>query len=72
MGINCRTGAFNIFRAKATVICLARPNQLWMFDSEHMGLYTPEAPPVDSGDGHAMAWRAPSRVRDDGKIRSLA
>ena len=58
MGINTRTGAFHIVRSKATIVCLARPSQLWMFDSEHMGLYTHEPPPVDSGDGHAMAWRA--------------
>lgn len=58
MGINTRTGEFNIFKAKATVNCLARPSQGWFFDSEHTGFFTPEAPAVDSGDGHAMAWRA--------------
>ena len=58
MGVNTRTGEYNIFRAKATVNCLARPSQGWFFDSEHTGFFTPEAPAVDSGDGHAMAWRA--------------
>lgn len=58
MGVNVRTGEFNIFKAKATVMSLSRPSQLWMFDSEHIGLYTPEAPPLCSGDGHAMAWNA--------------
>ena len=58
MGVNTRTGEFSIFKAKATVSCLARPSQGWFFDSEHTGFFTPEAPAVDSGDGHAMAWRA--------------
>ena len=56
-GLNMRTGEFTIFRAKATVMCLSRPQRIWQFSSELIGLSTLR-PHTCIGNGHAMAWRA--------------
>lgn len=56
-GLNVRTGEFYIFKAKATVLCLSRPQRNWTFSSELRGLSS-FRPPNNVGNGHAMAWRA--------------
>jgi len=57
-GVNTRTGAFYVFRAKASVLSMATPERLWIFSSEWTGLVGRDGPPANAGNGHAMAWRA--------------
>jgi succinate dehydrogenase/fumarate reductase flavoprotein subunit len=57
-GVNTRTGEFCIFKAKASVLCMATPERLWIFSTEWTGLVCRDGPPSNAGDGHAMAWRA--------------
>jgi succinate dehydrogenase/fumarate reductase flavoprotein subunit len=57
MGINNRTGEFIVFRAKATILCTARNQAIWVFSTETTGIQT-FRPRTVSGDGTAMAWRA--------------
>ncbi len=56
-GINVRTGEFFIFNAKATILCLSRPQRIWQFQSELTGFDTLR-PQTNVGDGHAIAYRA--------------
>jgi succinate dehydrogenase/fumarate reductase flavoprotein subunit len=56
-GLNVRTGEFTTFKAKATVMCMSRPQRIWQFSSELTGLSTLR-PQTCIGNGHAMAWRA--------------
>ncbi len=56
-GVNIRTGEFIVFKAKATIICLSRPQRIWRFVSELSG-FPPTRPHTCIGNGHAMAWRA--------------
>ena len=37
-GVNVRTGEFNVFKAKATVLCTADVLRLWLFNTELVGL----------------------------------
>jgi succinate dehydrogenase/fumarate reductase flavoprotein subunit len=55
-GINVRTGAFLVFKAKATISCMAQPDRMWYFRTETSGL-ADMSQPGGSG-GWAMAWRA--------------
>jgi len=55
--INVRTGEFLIFRAKATILCLSRPQRIWQFQSELTGFDTLR-PQTNTGDGHAIAFGA--------------
>lgn len=55
-GVNGRTGAFYVFRAKATIHCLAFSQASWLFSSELTGL--PYFHPNVVSDGPAIAWRA--------------
>lgn len=55
--INVRTGEFLIFRAKTTILCLSRPQRIWQFQSELTGFDTLR-PQTNTGNGHAMAYRA--------------
>ena len=55
--IHVRTGKFFIFRAKATILCLSRPQRIWQFQSELTGFNTLR-PQTNTGNGHAMAFRA--------------
>jgi succinate dehydrogenase/fumarate reductase flavoprotein subunit len=55
--IHVRTGEFFTFRAKATVLCLSRPQRIWQFQSELTGFDTLR-PQTNTGNGHAMAFRA--------------
>ncbi|MBW1803256.1 MAG: FAD-binding protein [Deltaproteobacteria bacterium] len=55
-GFNVRTGEFYIFKGKATVLCLSRPEQMWAFSTELTGFASNFQQSM--GDGHAMAWRA--------------
>ncbi len=58
-GINTHTGEFYIFNGKATVASMSRHERLWVFSTEFIGLAGSSfRPPINSGDGHAMAWRA--------------
>ncbi len=57
-GVNVRTGEFYIFRGKASVLAMFYPQRQWIFSSELKGLYSTHRPCSDSGDGHAMAWKA--------------
>jgi succinate dehydrogenase/fumarate reductase flavoprotein subunit len=56
-GLNDRTGAFTIFKAKATVLCSSGGGSAWLINTELAGYSTLTPRPV-SGDGIAMAWRA--------------
>lgn len=56
-GINVRTGEFFTFKAKATILCMARPARIWLFSSGLPGIS--EFRPLQcTGDGHAMGWKA--------------
>lgn len=71
--INVRTGEFTVFKARATVMCLCRPQRIWYFSTEFSGLCSLK-PHTGIGNGHAMAWRAgaeltmmeKSRTKPDG------
>jgi succinate dehydrogenase/fumarate reductase flavoprotein subunit len=52
VGFNVRTGAFHIFKGKATVLCMSAPYRIWPLSGEVAGIES------SSGDGHAIAWRA--------------
>jgi succinate dehydrogenase/fumarate reductase flavoprotein subunit len=56
-GLNNRTGEFLIFKSKATILCMATPGYLWVFNSELAGYSTMHSRCI-SGDGSAMAWQA--------------
>jgi succinate dehydrogenase/fumarate reductase flavoprotein subunit len=56
-GFNTRTGRFMVFKAKATILCMARPTRMWIFSPGLPGL-SEFRPPQCIGDGHAMGWRA--------------
>lgn len=56
--VHTRTGEFFVFKAKASVLCMATPERLWIFSSEWTGLVGRDGPPTNAGNGHAMAWRA--------------
>lgn len=56
-GINGRTGEFFVFKAKTTVLCMARPTRVWLFSPGLPGI-SEFRPPQCIGDGHAMGWRA--------------
>jgi len=59
IGVNTRTGEFYIFKAKATILNVARPERLWIFSTEFIGLPGSQFQPgTNTGDGHAMGWRA--------------
>lgn len=60
-GVNCRTGAFVVVRAKAVILATSRPQRIWTFSSELRGLAT-FRPPSDAGNGYAMAWRIGARL----------
>jgi len=57
-GVHTRTGAFYVFRAKASVLSMATPERIWIFSTEWTGLVGRDGPPTNAGNGHAMAWRA--------------
>jgi succinate dehydrogenase/fumarate reductase flavoprotein subunit len=57
-GVNTHTGEFYIFKGKASVLCMFYPQRQWIFSTELKGLYSTHRPCTDSGDGHAMAWKA--------------
>jgi len=54
---NNRTGEFMVFKSKATVLCTARNQAIWVFSTELSGIQT-FRPRNVSGDGTAMAWKA--------------
>ncbi|MFX1593064.1 MAG: FAD-dependent oxidoreductase, partial [Promethearchaeota archaeon] len=56
-GINGRTGEFFTFKAKATIVCMARPTRIWLFSPGLPGI-SEFRPPQCMGDGHAMGWKA--------------
>jgi succinate dehydrogenase/fumarate reductase flavoprotein subunit len=56
-GVNVRTGEFYTFKSKATILCGARPQRMWAFNSELAGasdLRTPSS----MGSCYPMAWKA--------------
>lgn len=57
-GINVRTGEFTVFKAKSCILCMATPEHVWIFSTEHTGLVGRDGPPTNAGNGFAMAWRA--------------
>jgi succinate dehydrogenase/fumarate reductase flavoprotein subunit len=57
-GVNVRTGEFFVFKAKACVLCMATPEHVWIFSTEHTGLVGRDGPPTNAGNGFAMAYRA--------------
>lgn len=58
IALNTRTGECIIYHAKAVVISMCTPDRLWIFSSEWVGLMGRDGPPTNSGNGHAMAFRA--------------
>jgi len=58
MGVNTRTGEFYVFKAKATVMAMARVERLWSFVSELSGAASNFMDPNNCGDGLAMGWHA--------------
>ncbi|MFC2164472.1 FAD-dependent oxidoreductase [Acidobacteriota bacterium] len=57
VGVNGHTGELNLFKAKATILCMSRPTRVWLFSPGMPG--TSEfRPPQCTGDGHAMGWLA--------------
>ncbi|MBI4296302.1 MAG: FAD-binding protein [Chloroflexi bacterium] len=57
-GVNVRTGEFDIFKAKATVLTAAHFSGIWVFSTELAGSSADRDDPNSSGDGSAMAWKA--------------
>ena len=58
-GFDVRTGAFYVFSAKATILCLGNTGDRgWVFSAELQGLGGRNGPVLNAGDGHSMAWRA--------------
>lgn len=57
-GVHTRTGAFYVFKAKASVLSMATPERIWIYSTEWTGLVGRDGPPTNAGNGHAMAWRA--------------
>jgi len=60
-GVNSRTGEFYVFKAKATLLCMANVHRLWVFSTELKGsacMYDPNC----VGDGHVMAWAAGAAI----------
>jgi len=55
-GLNIRTGEFIVFKAKATISCMAQPDRIWHFKTETSGLADMSSP--GGGGGWAMAWKA--------------
>ena len=58
VGFDTRTGKTRVFRSKASVLAMSTPDRLWIFSTEWAGLIGRDGPPVNAGNGHAMAWRA--------------
>ncbi|MFC1533215.1 FAD-dependent oxidoreductase [Thermodesulfobacteriota bacterium] len=56
-GVNKQTGEFFIFKAKATVISLSRPTDIWVFNTELKGAGS-MAEPNNTCEGLDMMWRA--------------
>ncbi len=57
IGVNGRTGEYIIFKAKATILSMARPTRIWLFSPGFPGIS--EFRPLQCmGDGHAMGWEA--------------
>lgn len=57
-GVHERTGAFYIFKAKATVLAIARPSRLGAFSVELKGGASDFYEINNAGDGMAMGWKA--------------
>jgi len=56
-GLNVRTGEFVVFRAKASILCMAKPARIWTFSSGTPGM-SDFRPFQCCGDGHAIGWRS--------------
>jgi succinate dehydrogenase/fumarate reductase flavoprotein subunit len=57
LGVHRLTGEFYIFRAKATVMSLSRPTDIWVYDKEKKGAgFMSE--PNNTCEGLDMMWRA--------------
>ncbi|HTY82025.1 MAG TPA: FAD-dependent oxidoreductase [Dehalococcoidales bacterium] len=70
MGLNNRTGEFMIFKSKATILCMAGPGSIWVFNTEMAGITTFRSRAM-SGDGHVMAFRAGAEMTMMEKSQSL-
>jgi len=55
-GYNVRTGEFYVFKAKATIDCMAAHMEHWGFSTELTGIN--QYYPNTTGDGPAILWRA--------------
>ena len=58
IGLDTHTGEMIIYHAKSVVMAMCTPDRLWIFSSEWVGLMGRDGPPTNSGNGHAMAYRA--------------
>ena len=56
-GLNCRTGEFMIFRAKAVIVSTAGAGSMWLMSMEHGGYSNMHSRNIN-GDGTVMAWKA--------------
>jgi succinate dehydrogenase/fumarate reductase flavoprotein subunit len=55
MGVNSRTGAFHVFRARAVILATGLPGRIWNFSTELRSTFRD---PNCTGDGLAAAWNA--------------
>jgi succinate dehydrogenase/fumarate reductase flavoprotein subunit len=58
MGVHTRTGAWHVFRAKATILATGLPGRIWQFSTEYRPTFRD---PSLTGDGVAAAWEAGAR-----------
>ena len=56
-GINVTTGAFYVFKAKATVLATCTPYGLWSFSTEQAGMNKVGGEP-NAGSAYALGWDA--------------
>jgi succinate dehydrogenase/fumarate reductase flavoprotein subunit len=56
-GVHRRTGEFYIFKTKAVVMSVAKPNDIWIFDTELKGVGNMNEP-NNTCEGLDMMWRA--------------
>ncbi len=62
-GINVRTGAFYVFKSKATIVSTAVPTRLWLFAPELIGAGAMRDL-NSAGVGHAIGWNAGAEFVD--------
>ena len=57
-GLNARTGEFYVFKAKATILCMALATNVWVYSFERIGSQHSFLCPTCTGEGFSIAWNA--------------